>query len=179
MLSVEEQEMVEQIKLKNERGLSQLLDEYGGLLKAIIQKYLQGNRRDAEECMADVLVAIWYNIDSFDPKKNEFRNWIAAVAKYKAIDYVRKSTREKQYVSGFQYEEDMPTSHDSYHDRVDLQSLLDELPAVERAIFEKYYLHGVPSKEIASELQERETWVHNKLSRGRRKLRSILLRSEG
>ena len=178
-MSIAEQEMVEQIKQKNERGLSQLLDEYGGLLKAIIHKYLQGNRRDAEECMADVLVAIWYNIDSFDPKRNEFKNWIAAVAKYKAIDYARKSSREKQYVSTIQYDEDMQAILESNHDRVDLQGLLDELPAVERTIFEKYYLQGVPSKEIASELQERETWVHNKLSRGRRKLRSILLRSEG
>lgn len=177
-MSVEAREMIEQIKKKNEHGLSRLLDEYGGLLKAIIQKYLQGNRRDAEECLADVLVAIWYNIDSFDPEKNEIKNWIAAVAKYKAIDYLRKTEREKQYVSDVQYEEDIHATHDN-QDRADLQSLLDELPAAERMIFEKYYLQGVPSKEIASELQERETWVHNKLSRGRRKLRSILLRSGG
>jgi len=35
------------------------------------------------------LLAIWDNIDSFDEDKNSFKNWVAAISKYKSIDYQR------------------------------------------------------------------------------------------
>ncbi len=177
-MSVEELCLVEQIKLKNEKSISKILDKYGGLLNAIIQKYLQANCQDTEECMADVLVSIWYHIDSFDPSRNEFKNWIAAIAKYKAIDYLRKSEQEKQYLSKAELMEKDLGQIVSDRNKVDMESLLDELPDVERSIFEKYYLEGVPSREIATEFNARESWVHNKLSRGRKKLRNILMRNE-
>lgn len=62
--------------------------------------------------------------------------------------------------------------------KVDTENLLDELPELERSIFEKYYIEGFPSREIAKQFNTKESWVHNKLSRGRKKLRSILMRNE-
>jgi RNA polymerase sigma factor (sigma-70 family) len=177
-LNAEDEKLVEQLQLKNEASLSCLLDRYGGLLNAIIQKYLQGNRQDTEECFADVLVSIWHHIHSFDPSKNEFKNWIAAIAKYKAIDYVRKSVKEKQYVSNSPMAEEELVQVFPERNTLDIESLLDTLPDVERAIFEKYYLEGVPSREIATQFQAKESWVHNKLSRGRKKLRNLVMRNE-
>lgn len=49
--------------------------------------------------MNDVLLAIWDHIDSFQPEKNSFKNWIAAIEKYKAIDYLRKYQKEQMEVS--------------------------------------------------------------------------------
>lgn len=37
---------------------------------------------------------MWNNIESFDEEKGEFKNWIAAISKYKAIDYKRKFFKE-------------------------------------------------------------------------------------
>ncbi|WP_409303916.1 sigma-70 family RNA polymerase sigma factor [Peribacillus sp. SCS-155] len=177
-MSVDERYLVKQIKLKNEKGLYNILDMYGGLLNAIIQKYLQGNHQDKEECIADVLVSIWYHIDSFDPSRNSFKNWIAAIAKYKAIDYVRKSEKEKNYLSKAELTAKSMGQPTTDSQKIDLQILLEELPDIERAIFEKYYFDGVSSSEIATEYKARESWVHNRLSRGRKKLRNILMRSE-
>lgn len=177
-MRTDEENLVEQIKSKNEESLSVLLDKYGGLLNAIIQKYLQRNRQDTEECLADVLISIWYHIESFDPTRNELKNWIAAIAKYKAIDYVRKAEKEKQHVSKAQLTEQKLGQNTTGSSEVDLESLLEKLPEVERAILEKYYFEGVPSREIATQFKARESWVHNKLSRGRKKLRNIVMRNE-
>ncbi|MNE88106.1 RNA polymerase factor sigma-70 [compost metagenome] len=57
-----------------------------------------------------------------------------------------------------------------------LDELLEHLSVSERIIFEKYYLEGTPSSEIAKELKTKESWVYNKLSRGRKKLRSFLFK---
>lgn len=176
-MDVTEENIVQQVKLKNEEALSFVLRQYGGLLNSIIRKYLRGSRQDVEECLADVALSIWSNIHSYDPNKNEFKQWIAAIAKYKAIDYVRKSVKDTELVSNLEMKEIMTSSSIS-NEGLTMEELLHELPEVERAIFEKYYVEGAPSKEIASQYNARESWVHNKLSRGRKKLRSILTKSE-
>ncbi|WP_042458923.1 sigma-70 family RNA polymerase sigma factor [Neobacillus dielmonensis] len=177
-MKVDDSYIVEQMKLKNEKSISILLDKYGGLLYAIIQNYLQGNRQDQEECVADVLVSIWYHIDSFDSSRNEFKNWIAAIAKYKAIDYVRKAAKEMTYLSKSEWTENSMDQTVSESKLLDLQSLLEKLSDIERAIFEKYYLEGVSSREIATEFKAKDSWVYNRLSRGRKKLRNLLMRNE-
>jgi hypothetical protein len=45
-LRVTEENVVQQIKLKNEESISYVLQTYGGLLNVIIRKYLQGNQQD-------------------------------------------------------------------------------------------------------------------------------------
>lgn len=177
-MRVTEVNVVQQIKLKNEDCIPYVLKTYGGLLNAIIRKYLQRNQQDIEECMADVLVSIWFHIDSFDSTKNEFRQWIAAIAKYRAIDYVRKSEKSKQNLNKFEFDERLSSQPISKQIEFDMSSLLNELNDTERTIFEKYYIEGVPSKEIANEFKTKESWVHNKLSRGRKKLKTILQKGE-
>lgn len=176
-MRVTEQNVVQQIKYKNEDSISYVLQSYGGLLNTIIRKYLQGNHQDIEECLADVLVSIWFHINSFDSTKNEFKQWIAAIAKYRAIDYVRRSEKSKQYISKFELEEASSQSI-SKQSEFDITYLFNKLNSTERSIFEKYYVEGVSSKEIANEFQAKESWVHNKLSRGRKKLKTILQKGE-
>lgn len=176
-MRVTEQNVVQQIKYKNEDSISYVLQSYGGLLNTIIRKYLQGNQQDIEECLADVLVSIWFHINSFDSTKNEFKQWIAAIAKYRAIDYVRRSEKSKQYISKFELEEASSQSI-SEQSEFDITYLFNKLNSTERSIFEKYYVEGVSSKEIANEFQAKESWVHNKLSRGRKKLKTILQKGE-
>ena len=177
-MRVTEENVVQQIILKNEEAIPFLLKTYGGLLNAIIRRYLNGNQQDMEECLADVLVSIWFHIESYDPTKNEFKQWIAAITKYRAIDYIRKSEKLKQHVSKVEFDERISSQISPKQNILNLSSLFDELNDTERKIFEKYYVEGVPSKEIACEFQAKESWVHNKLSRGRKKLKTILLKGE-
>ncbi|WP_409274699.1 sigma-70 family RNA polymerase sigma factor [Neobacillus sp. SCS-31] len=174
---VSEENVVQQIKLKNEEAIAFLLRNYGGLLNSIIRKYL-GSQQDIEECFADVITSIWYHIHSFDPNKNEFKQWIAAIAKYKAIDSVRKSAKEMQLVKSIEIKKRNATHSHSIIENFSAEDLLLELSDVERIIFEKYYIEGVPSSEIATQFNLKESWVHNKLSRGRKRLKSILKKSE-
>ena len=46
-----------------------------------------------EECISDVFVSVWNNIDKFKGDYNNFKNWIAGISKYKAVDYYRKERR--------------------------------------------------------------------------------------
>ncbi|UOB97484.1 RNA polymerase factor sigma-70 [Bacillus wiedmannii] len=79
-----------QLRKRNEKALYFIIDQYGGLIKSIIQKHLASFQDVQEECMDDVLLAIWNHIEKYDEEKNTLKNWIAAITKYKSIDYARK-----------------------------------------------------------------------------------------
>lgn len=176
-MNITDENLVQQIKLKNEDAIIYLVKKHGSLLNGILRKYLFHQNQDIEECFADVLVSIWFHINSFDPNKNEFKQWIAAIAKYKAIDYLRKIEPSKKHTSNLEVNERLavqltiPPQHD-------LNDLINELNVTEQLIFHKYYVEGVPPDEIASELQVKSSWIYNKLSRGRKKLKSYILKGE-
>ena len=82
--------IIKYIKKKKEVGMELLIDNYRGILTSVVRKHLGVLINYEEECIDDVLLSIWDNIKSFDKNKNQFKNWICAIAKYKAIDYKRK-----------------------------------------------------------------------------------------
>ena len=159
------------IKKQQEKGISMLLDQYGGLMKSIVQKYIAGKPQEIEECIADITIAIWYHIDDFDESKNSFKNWVAVISKFKAIDTLRKLERQQRTT---ELQDEMPSTTEK--ERIDWEGLLAKLPAVEQQIFKAYYFEGKATKEIAVQFDAKESWVHNKLSRSRKKLKSILMR---
>lgn len=93
-----DKQILQAIQQKQEQGVTLLLEQYGGLLNAIVRKYIGGRPQEIEECLADIVVAIWYHIDDFDATKNSFKNWIAVIAKFKAIDALRKIERQRPTV---------------------------------------------------------------------------------
>jgi len=159
------------IKKQQEKGISMLLDQYGGLMKSIVQKYIAGRPQEIEECIADVTIAIWYHIEDFDETKNSFKNWVAVITKFKAIDALRKLERQQQTT---ELQEEVPALE---KERIDWEGLLVNLPLEEQRIFKSYYFEGKGTKEIAAQFDAKESWVHNKLSRSRKKLKGLFIRN--
>ena len=126
----------------------------------------------------NVLFLIWENIEGFDSKQNNFKNWICAIAKYKAIDYKRK------YISKIDLEID---SDISYMDdnliqleiKEEIEEILSFLNSKDRELFTRYYLKGDRLEEIA---ESRGTTISNllsRLSRGRKKIRKKIFKEVG
>ncbi|MFE4120537.1 sigma-70 family RNA polymerase sigma factor [Priestia sp. YIM B13486] len=159
------------IKRKKEKGLELLIDQYGGLITAIVRKHLGTLKSYEEECVNDVLLAVWHHIDRFDPEKNTFKNWVAAVAKYKAIDYQRKYIKtQHESLSKAGVGE---TSEVHNIQTNDVEELLGHLSEGDRELFKAYYLQEVELKQIAQKQQTTISNLYNRLSRGRKKLKAI------
>jgi RNA polymerase sigma factor (sigma-70 family) len=174
---ITEDNVVQHIKHKNEQAITYMIHQYGGLIATIIRHHLHDQQQDYEECLDDVLLAVWNHIDAFDPARNSFKQWIAAIAKYKAIDYLRRRiTLNNRQFSVAEIDDSM-LSGSVARETSDVTTLLEQLSEQERAIFEKYYMEGYPLGEIAQAFQAKESWVYNKLSRGRKKLRLYLARN--
>lgn len=154
-----------------------LIDEYGGFITFIVRKYLGSLKNYEEECIDDVLLDIWNNINSFDENKSTFKNWIGSIAKYKAINYKKKYIREINLC-------DIEESSSSYEDKnlvnleiqQEIEDLLSNLKEKDRDIFRKYYLEDVSLEIIATEVNTSVDNLYNRISRGRNKIKRSIRR---
>jgi RNA polymerase sigma factor (sigma-70 family) len=56
-----------------------------------------GVTQDAEECVQDLFVAVWQEINSFDPERGTLRTWLTMRAKYIALDRRRQLCRRQAH----------------------------------------------------------------------------------
>lgn len=174
-MKITEENVVKQLRKRNEKALYFVIDQYGGLIKSIIRKHLSSLEDVQGECMDDILLAVWHHIEKFDEEKNTLKNWIAAVAKYKAIDTCRKYA--KQAENGILHEGIHITAEDTSAMSIEMERILDHLKKEDREIFMKRYVEEESIEEIADGMGVKSSVVYNRLSRGRKKLRSLFLHS--
>ncbi|MED3923009.1 sigma-70 family RNA polymerase sigma factor [Priestia aryabhattai] len=168
---MEDDWIVASIMCKKEKGLELLIDQYGGLITAIVRKHLGTLKSYEEECINDVLLAVWHHIHRFDSEKNTFKNWVAAVAKYKAIDYQRKYIKTQHEALGEAEFGETSGVHNVQRD--DVEELLGHLSEGDRELFKAYYLQEIELKQIAKKQETTISNLYNRLSRGRKKLKAI------
>lgn len=181
-MKIDEGNVVKYLLKKNEKALDFVIDNYGGLIKSIVWKHLHSLESIQEECIDDILLAIWNNIDKYCKEKNSFKNWVAAVAKYKAIDYKRK------YIKLLE-QEDLESSNLESHLRVEekvlenelsyeIQSLLNNLKEEDKNLFIKRYIEEEDIDTIAQGMGVKSSVIYNRLSRGRKKLKTIFEKNQ-
>lgn len=171
--------IIKYIKKKNQKGMEILIDQYNGLITSVIRYHLGSLINYEEECVSDTLLAIWDNVEGFDQDKNTFKNWICAIAKYKAIDYKRKYLN-KIDISDL---DEQNYYIDKNLLKIEIQEELNEtlkfLSEEDKEIFRRYYLNDESVIDIANDKKLAISSVHSKLSRGKAKIRKSLLNEGG
>lgn len=173
---------IEAIKSKDESALSYVLDEYGSIIKTVVSKHLYQFESCQGECINDILMAIWANIDYFDPNKSTFKNWVAGIAKYKALNYVRKYMRELNYetLDHEVLDKDKTRQDDSVYLEViqdeldeDMCQMLSYLKPTDQQLFMKLYVQGQAIEQVSLDLDMQPTAIYNRLSRAKGKLKKL------
>ncbi|QIB70276.1 sigma-70 family RNA polymerase sigma factor [Aminipila butyrica] len=177
----EDQQLISLIRDNPQEGLSKAIELYGGTLKWIIIKILgNSSPQDVEECMSDVFVKLWQNIDSFKiERKVPLKSYLFGITRYTAIDYSRKNSTQMEFIpieeSEIGVSIDFTDELTKEHNCQILQEAIDELPEPDKKIFiHRYYLHQ-QINAIASRLSLSPKTVENKLYRGKQKLRQSLI----
>ena len=177
---ITEKNFVERLRAKDERALEFIIEIYGGLLYSIIRNKLSLIPDKVDECFDDVLMKVWNHAEDFDENKCEFKGWIAAIARYQTIDYLRKEKREKFGESL----EDIKNEPGVYDERFraieesidsEFDQLLSCLSPTDREIFRRLYEHGESMDEISQHMNIPKEQLYNHTSRGKKKIRKLFL----
>lgn len=86
---------IKHLKKNREEALQYVIDEYIGIVKAIIYNALKSynDPQIIEECISDTFLGAYENAKQFKGDKEDFRKWICTIAKYKAITKQRKLSK--------------------------------------------------------------------------------------
>lgn len=149
------------------------------LMKGIVRKVLGPLHQEemVGECVNDIFLSIWQNAQKFRGNDEiDFKKWICAIAKYRAIDYYRRGVKRKEL--SLEHIK-VPISLSMEFDHEDeLLELISQLDPMDQKIFMMRYLMDFNSEEIAEKLNLTKSAVNNRIHRGKKKLKSGIF-SEG
>lgn len=174
-MTIHEDNYIEELKKHNEKALCYVIDTYGSYLNAVILRHLGSLTVYREECLNDVIFKIWQHIGQFDKSRNTFKNWIGAMARYQAIDYVRKYVRDterlelKEEIAGC----DMTVAVLREELTQEMEGMLACLKEKDREIFYKLYVEQQDIDEIAKDTGMSKGTIYKRVQRGKTKLRKL------
>lgn len=176
-MRINEENFLLKLRKKDEKALEYVIDAYGSFVNGIVRRVLSSleNEGIIEECISDVFLGVWENIDRFKGDKNNFKNWIGAISRYKALDYYRKyknkhiesSIIDNEIDSGVVIEEEFIQEGEI---KIVIK-LINELKDPDRGIFIMKFLLGYSSKKISNILNITVSSIDTKVNRGRKKIR--------
>jgi RNA polymerase sigma-70 factor (ECF subfamily) len=175
-MRVDKDNFIEELKVKNPKALDYIIDIYGPLIKGIISKTLLliEDRSIVEECMSDVLMAIWVNSYKFTGDSLKFKSWIGAISKFKAVDYYRKYVKMKNRELVDEAITDGKSAEDHYIDELEsnrLVEIIENMDEPDKTIFIMKFLLGEKSKSISGALKLSVSNINTRISRGREKIK--------
>ncbi len=185
-MDIGEHNFVGQMKKKNTGALEFVVDHYANLVVYVVRGVLNPGylSQYTDECVNDVFWAVWNHIYSFDEERGCFKSWLAAIARYRAIDCKRRLLSQQT--------KECQSSDDAGHDGAAVESAviaresgrellqaINELKAEDREIFIRRYFLDDRIDHIADSLQMDRNLVDKRLSRGRKLLREKLRHLKG
>jgi RNA polymerase sigma factor (sigma-70 family) len=94
-----DEDLAQRLQQRDPEALETLISRYSREVFYFIRLVLDGVgvAQDAEECVNDLFVAVWQEIDTFDSVRGTLRTWLTMRAKYIALDRRRQLCRRQAY----------------------------------------------------------------------------------
>ena len=177
-----ERRIIALLQTRDEHVLQEIRQKYGGLCYALAYNMLD-SREDAEECVNDMLLAVWNSVPPHDPVSLEA--YLVTLVRRAAMDRIRTQTRQKrggrQFAQALDELSEILPSDEQVESQVEqreltraLKAFLDTLPPDTRHIFMQRYFMSTPVKQIAADMNMQQSAVKMSLLRTRNKLKDYL-----
>ena len=198
-----DEELVQRLLERDPDALETLIFRYSREVFYFIRLVLDGIgvTQDAEECVNDLFVAVWQEIDTFDPERGTLRTWLTMRAKYIALDRRRQLCRRQTHNLQSADENRQWTSADGGwggydndnrvalppHPEFSMEHLLEQserreelrlalatLPELDRYLIIQRYFKFASTEELATKTGLTRHAVDTRLWRARKSLRETL-----
>ena len=185
MRSFTDERILKMMKKDSSAGMEMLIDTYSGLVSYIIRSKASGTctEEDVEECVSDVYVEFYRQLDKIDLKKGSIKAYLVTIARRRAIDRFKVAITEQ--------------SHRTELDESDYNAIPDCAPGPEKTamsgeqssfirkaikklgepdteiIFRRYFLEQ-PVNEIAEAVGMKRPAVSKRIERALERLKVVM-----
>ena len=162
----------------DEAAFEQLIRKYTPYVTTVIRRVGSGSiaEEDVEELASDVFFALWQNMGKPNPLK--LKEYLGQVARNKAKNELR-SRKEELPLEDDWLAEPSETLIDKLTEAEEQKAVSNAVRSMEepdREIFLRHYYFLQTVATIANEMQMGESGVKHRLTRGRLKLKAILVK---
>lgn len=174
--------ILELIKKNPERGMSELINQYTGLVYTIINNKISNfcSKEDIEEAVSDVFTAFYYKSKTIDLSKGTISAYLSSIAKRKAVDKLRACSKQNEISTDDEGFIEIPDSYNLESEaekKVLYAELIESVKALgepdSTIIFRRYFL-GEPTKAIAEHMGMSDDNIRKHLSRALQKLQTTM-----
>jgi RNA polymerase sigma factor (sigma-70 family) len=151
---VEDGELLDRIAGRDQRAIETLYQRFGGGMYAVALR-ISRSERLAQEAVQDAFMAVWQDPGRFDPERGSLGPWLLTLARYKAIDAVRREAAAKRQTQEADLE--LYVAPDDVHDEVwrglrrqKLNEAISSLPDDQRRALTLAFVGGLTHVEVAA-----------------------------
>ena len=167
----EERVLIERLKRRDPQALAELYDRYGRAAYSLALRVVR-DKAIAEDLVQETFLRVWNRVHSIDHEKGAIGPWLLAIARNKAIDYLRSSAGRERNI------ELDETDHAPLYREMEaeilvsdqarrVKSALDKLGPNYRTVMELAYFEGLSQSEMSVRMGQPlgtiKTWVRTAL----------------
>lgn len=174
--------LIERIR-KGDRGAFMVFyDRFSALLFSIAARVLS-DRKEAEDILQEVMLAIWNKSGAYDPALGSLSSWAVVLTRNRALDRLRARTRRLRLIEEVALMAEDPqegttaSAGEVVHgqERAEqLRTAMKDLPSEQRMAIELAFFTGMSQSDIAARLRQPLGTVKARIRRGMLRLREQL-----
>src|ERR1044071_7652203 len=165
-------DLIVRLQRRDAQALADLYDRYGRVTYALILRVVRDSGI-AEDLVQETFLRVWNRVHGFDAQKGSIGPWLLAVARNRAIDYLRSAGGRER--NALEFEE---TGHPALYNDMERDILLaekarkvkaamDKLSPNQRQVIELAYFEGLSQTEMAERMCQPlgtvKTWARTAL----------------
>jgi RNA polymerase sigma factor (sigma-70 family) len=165
--------------LKNEaKAQEELYKKYARKMYGLSLRFAK-NKPDADDILQESFIKVFSNLQHFR-FIGSFEGWIRRIVTTTAINFYKKNIRHMQELDVNEMEETLLLEEigEQPVEREELMQYMQELPDVNRIIFNLFVMDGYSHKEIGEMLQIPENTSKSHLHRAKHELQKKILRTQ-
>jgi RNA polymerase sigma-70 factor (ECF subfamily) len=168
ILAREEGDVLVRLQRREPGALAELYDRYGGMVYRLALRMVR-DTGIAEDLVQETFLRAWNRCGSFDSERGAAGPWLLAIARNRALDYLRAQSRrgakdvelnETEHAALFV---DFPGEALNFDLARQVKRALSSLPAQQREALELAYFEGMSQSEIAERMRQPlgtiKTWM--------------------
>jgi len=169
----EDRALIERLKRRDPQALAELYDRYGRVAYSLVLRVVR-DQAIAEDLVQETFLRVWNRVHSIDSERGAIGPWLLAVARNRAIDYLRSSAgRDRNAAVELDETDHAPLYREMeagilMADQVRrVKAAMDKLAPNHRAVVELAYFEGLSQTEMSAKMGQPlgtiKTWVRTAL----------------
>jgi RNA polymerase sigma-70 factor, ECF subfamily len=165
-------ELARRLQRRDPKALADLYDRYGRLVYALIVRVVRDGGI-AEDLVQETFLRAWNRMQGFDAEKGGLGPWLMAVARNRAIDYLRSAAGRMRNATELQDTEHPALFADMEKEMLNsdrvrrVKVAMEKLAPTQRTVIELAYFEGLSQAEMADRMGQPlgtvKTWVRTAL----------------